>query len=605
MDEIYKGAQLVIAWLGKKDRYTERALRLIAHLSERPLDKIERHQALHLSYPDIKPDDWEALVAFFRRSYFRRTWIVQEAVLAKRMIFFWGSSEISWETVLKCSQFITSTKTWRRLEITTSYFASLSDRMARRTITPTGVTIAAFSSLKTIAHGYVGSTLPWHVLVMPINLGRAFLATNQRDNYYSVLGLIRNLIKEGSVTDLVQSSLDRLPIPDYTKSVEKVFTEFAEWQLEICQNLFLLAMVEDRTYRSPGLLDTLPSWVPDQSVPLQPHPLHLEASPHWDPAGPGSSGIGLPIEGGILIIRGALFDTIKSVADPFDNMGSPSNWISILNLVKPLLNTPYPVSSAAYADIFWRTTIADSFKSPGNESRKSPADPILAQAFNEWLISRVGFFQGFPADSSHFHAESHSKVQRMLLMGVWDQIRTDPGAFASVTTGDARNDEERRELYLYDNHERRIFNPKKEPSDELTRKNRAFLATLVEVSLLDTSNTFFNLEQISGTLRILGGPDNEERMRLLNRKDEFIAASKPIIESRRLLLTDRNYLGVGSQSAQIGDQVWIISGPSTPFILRPMPNGRYKLIGEAYVHGIMKGEAVEAGGIQFGDIELE
>ncbi|KAH9209562.1 heterokaryon incompatibility, partial [Leptodontidium sp. 2 PMI_412] len=83
MDEIYKGAQLVIAWLGKKDRYTERALRLIAQLSESPLDRTERHQALHLSYPDIKPEDWEALVAFFRRSYFRRAWIVQEAVLAK------------------------------------------------------------------------------------------------------------------------------------------------------------------------------------------------------------------------------------------------------------------------------------------------------------------------------------------------------------------------------------------------------------------------------------------------------------------------------------------------------------------------------------------
>jgi hypothetical protein len=29
-----------------------------------------------------------------------------------------------------------------------------------------------------------------------------------------------------------------------------------------------------------------------------------------------------------------------------------------------------------------------------------------------------------------------------------------------------------------------------------------------------------------------------------------------------------------------------------PFILRPMDNGNYELVGEAYIHGIMYGEAL-------------
>jgi len=66
---------------------------------------------------------------------------------------------------------------------------------------------------------------------------------------------------------------------------------------------------------------------------------------------------------------------------------------------------------------------------------------------------------------------------------------------------------------------------------------------------------------------------------------------------RRMFRTQKNYLGMGPRSAQAGDQVWILPGANVPFILRPLAvETNYQLIGEAYVHGIMKGEAlVEVG----------
>jgi hypothetical protein len=61
--------------------------------------------------------------------------------------------------------------------------------------------------------------------------------------------------------------------------------------------------------------------------------------------------------------------------------------------------------------------------------------------------------------------------------------------------------------------------------------------------------------------------------------------------NRRLIETRRGCLGISSMHAEIGDRVCILFGSSVPFVLRP--SGKtWKIIGEAYVHGIMDGEAL-------------
>ncbi|KAL8716532.1 MAG: hypothetical protein Q9225_006144 [Loekoesia sp. 1 TL-2023] len=52
-----------------------------------------------------------------------------------------------------------------------------------------------------------------------------------------------------------------------------------------------------------------------------------------------------------------------------------------------------------------------------------------------------------------------------------------------------------------------------------------------------------------------------------------------------------NTLGVGLPSARSGDEIWFLHGAFAPVILRPLPNGNYRFMGEAYVHGVMYGEA--------------
>jgi len=60
---------------------------------------------------------------------------------------------------------------------------------------------------------------------------------------------------------------------------------------------------------------------------------------------------------------------------------------------------------------------------------------------------------------------------------------------------------------------------------------------------------------------------------------------------KTLFITTQGQIGSAPDSTRIGDEVWILAGASIPSVLRPNGNGRYRLLGQAYAHGIMHGEA--------------
>ena len=60
---------------------------------------------------------------------------------------------------------------------------------------------------------------------------------------------------------------------------------------------------------------------------------------------------------------------------------------------------------------------------------------------------------------------------------------------------------------------------------------------------------------------------------------------------RCLFITDSGYMGLTRWSNQVGDKVYVLLGGDMPFVLRPK-NNHFLFRGEAYVHGIMDGEAV-------------
>jgi hypothetical protein len=62
---------------------------------------------------------------------------------------------------------------------------------------------------------------------------------------------------------------------------------------------------------------------------------------------------------------------------------------------------------------------------------------------------------------------------------------------------------------------------------------------------------------------------------------------------RKLILTDRGYLGLTAKHVLPGDTVVVLKGGNCPMVLRVNESdSHFSLIGEAYIHGIMDGEAI-------------
>jgi hypothetical protein len=79
-------------------------------------------------------------------------------------------------------------------------------------------------------------------------------------------------------------------------------------------------------------------------------------------------------------------------------------------------------------------------------------------------------------------------------------------------------------------------------------------------------------------------------------KTNILHLDHPVINdatsNRRLLLSSRGYVGLAPAAMQPGDVIAILFGSQMPMILRKV-NMHWLFIGEAYVHGIMYGEALD------------
>lgn len=91
-------------------------------------------------------------------------------------------------------------------------------------------------------------------------------------------------------------------------------------------------------------------------------------------------------------------------------------------------------------------------------------------------------------------------------------------------------------------------------------------------------------------------PDNEELQAVLSRL-------VVLFRERRLMTTNKGYLGFGSRYMGSGDIIFVLMGCNVPVVLRECGKGMYQVVGECYVYGIMKGEVIE--GLERGEYQLE
>lgn len=71
-----------------------------------------------------------------------------------------------------------------------------------------------------------------------------------------------------------------------------------------------------------------------------------------------------------------------------------------------------------------------------------------------------------------------------------------------------------------------------------------------------------------------------------------------MMENQVFFITKSGYIGIGPPQTQSGDQVWVLHGGNVPFVMREIAEResdrpQLTLVGDAYVHGIMSGEALD------------
>jgi hypothetical protein len=79
---------------------------------------------------------------------------------------------------------------------------------------------------------------------------------------------------------------------------------------------------------------------------------------------------------------------------------------------------------------------------------------------------------------------------------------------------------------------------------------------------------------------------------------------RTVCRGRTFLITEKGYYGLGPRITKPGDLCCVLFGADVPFILRKVDGAeKYKLVGEAYIHGLMDGEAM--GMLEKGELKME
>lgn len=392
MSDIYSKAKSVIVWLGKEDKRARRALRLqhsLGPVLKRIQDEGNWQSLLHFPFNHIdfyrfvgiepfQLADWIAYEEFHKRTWFHRTWIIQEVALAQKLAVLCGGTKCDWESMSVVGKFMKDSRWANILLVRSGQNPGVRVNPGERQLSISRLA-QHFQSQGSQAEDarlhcrYVcdaenvnesGAYLDWM-----LHVTRPSSASDPRDKIYGVLGLTTSLF--GHDKTFIHA--------DYNKSAVEVFTSTAAYLLENLPLASALSLVEDAENSN---IRGLPSWIPDltaqhRAMSRTGHGGYWDAGSTIRHSTPGKC----RVDGNVLHLCGVKCDTVSLVSSPTDNLIQDLRGSEVMGIMRKM--APIYCNGQSRSEAIWRTLLGDCTET------HYPAPTDVGTSFRHWLCNQA------------------------------------------------------------------------------------------------------------------------------------------------------------------------------------------------------------------------
>ncbi|KAK2752525.1 hypothetical protein FQN55_006638 [Onygenales sp. PD_40] len=578
MDQVYQKAQYTLVWLGEADPDTELAIRTVLKIDTAPK---ELHDTSITPYgaddkeiyeregiPYISPDEWTALASLFLRPYFRRLWVVQENVLSGTILGYCGCHEIPWRSFCRVAQMVYF-RQLRMGRIASNRFINSLDAVAA--IEEQAVNLVQWRErLEKGEKAAVPRELELENLVFDT---WTFQATDPRDKIFGLYGLLNKGAKGRGDTSGGWKV-------DYLKSVEEVYADATREIMRAAGELRMLSAVVDCSIKN---IKSLPSWVPDYSLgftnmmcAIYNAAGNLPISPIRDTTWSTLGVSGVKID--------TIFDIGNTTQGPSDQtMIFDPRWLELLLLLPATYHNGQQRTEA-----LWRTLCADQ----NTNSKSTPAPASYGDGFPKALCVMLSIIAINEAEQALTNPRLPPSLSAALarVRNIWS---TPP--MSTLTPAEIEADFSSPDLNLsMPQHQCLIY----------------YLFKLQCLARTEETPYTPTLGQVEECYRSTDWMAYREHQTIVlpEGAGEFYQSVRSKYGKRRLFVTEKRYLGLGARSVMVGDEVWVLPGAGAAFVLRREGEGeggrRFRMVGEAYVHGAMGGELVRGLEGEVREVEL-
>lgn len=661
MDIIFSSAHTVIGWLGPEQVLSSVAIKAFGTLCTRSLDPefddpFQQGEPLVSFYEDgIKWREWLSVFALLQRLWFRRIWIVQEAVFAANLVLVCGDQIFPWFIFEHTMSYLVKLNLHQDLsalgeEILSGGLVQRKDRLipivgiyesgyapnvewkGRLKVNPqdsydfvSGITrfrsCLGRPSLELLAgkidkkNDLCAVECKWRMqerrnfnISSLLSHFRGCEALDPRDKIFALIPMA------------VRGSPGQEVVPldvDYQMETRDVYINAAKWILTSSADLSLFSHIQDP---SLSKISSLPTWVPDFSVSTGTTSLSQLC-----PEGYFASGLHEETQIVANITRSTL--EVEGILADYVEFPAPCEGHEFFHTGGVVVGLP-PVYHKCSKDKFVAYANQEFTKGkkpaimrvhPNGHGGLSQSQGCTYSREEAWWRTLIlDSFEGeHPAPISTGFAFADWITDNLGKLAIKIQL---PSQLSSAAQG--------------------CINPEDPEAAGLKQASSMFyIWTIFDKSHQQGFYTLTELERMRDRLNsektkdmelelnqdiwyICYIPDNEHFQTTIERQrdekgtvvklvgadmqqlNKFKTRMAQVAQGQRMFRTKGNLLGIGPPSMDMKDEVWVIRGFNFPVILRRQENGNRTIIGECYVHGIMHGEVLEKPNAKFEKIIL-